>query len=587
MGNPIIPDLRAQQDATAVTPARENPVQSLLKDIEWYRKQGATEAELNDYVHRMTATNPELHQITGSVRNVTQLKKMVGPSGVLFNFAQGALFNFADELEGAVNAAQKSPVARGALLRYLAKTLGNVGNVAGAPAAGAQDLAAMAATPEYQQMQQATLHSGQAAAAAHPALSTAAMVAGAALPAIASGGLAAPETAVAGPGRAALAGAGAGAVYGGANAMGMGLPPRQVGGATALGAVLGAIPPLAVEGARGIVSPGVAAGRRIAQGVERSQFYSPEQLRRAATGGVPLSEMTPLRGEAAVRAAAQSAGAGSVPADWTEALVAPADFAAQNSEAIRQNYGQLMKFRGTATPTLMRQVAGKVFDRLNAPLEGPAAGEFQSIAQGILQMEGIPARVKAAAQRALKSDKWQPYNQLRQSLRTHAEMIWKNVSGPSPTMLADDAQRLQAWADLLNESSAKYVPGFEEAMARYQQAAMREEAVLARQKRTLSAFGGSQTHARDVAAGGLDRTLRAAEWSPLHALKHVALSPFYGLNTRATAQKMGQVMFQPQSAEQFFQTLQRLPGRAVYPAGMAGAETGLMSATLPPWSDQQ
>lgn len=570
-------------DATAVAPPRtDNPVQSLLKDLAWYRQQGASPSELDEYVRYQTTNDPALRAITNrTLPNVKELKAWTGLRGALFNYAEGVLMNNADELEGVIEAASANPRARRLVLGSALSLLGGVN-----PLLANQRQAAMtevAATPEYGRMQQSTEGLAKTFAAAHPGLAFGARTVGALLPFLAAPGAeaATPLT----PLKAAGASAGVGGATAAVSAAGQGASPANALKAGLAGGALSAALPFLYEGVRGMM-PGAAAARRAGAAVNLSEYFSPAQLRRAANGVAPLG--VPLKGEAAVRAAAANAGPGSVPADWTEPIQGLGDFAATNNEAVRQHFGPMMKWRGPNAATTSRQVAGGMFDALDQPLTGAAADDFRAVAKGISANSRLPAVVRNVAKDALNHNTWGRYHDLITSLRQNADMIARNAAGPSPTHVMAEAEPLTAWKDRLEELSSQYIPGFDAAMERYSRAASREDVVLDRQKRTLAAFGGSATARRLGAAGELnpDAMMRSAEWSPSRFVKHVLLSPFYGVSNRATAGKLGPMVFQPQSAEDFLRALLTMRRAGTFPSVPFGAGVGYNAGTLPPWGQQ-
>ena len=118
MASPIQPI--APSDAAAMRPqiALPNEVRELMKDIQWYRSQGATQAELDEYVQSKT---------NGRFSSTTAFESATGftPRNVGRSLGQGASFGWSDELSGLIAAIRKLGVKN--MLAMAAPGIGSAG----------------------------------------------------------------------------------------------------------------------------------------------------------------------------------------------------------------------------------------------------------------------------------------------------------------------------------------------------------------------------------------------------------------------------------------------------------------------------
>lgn len=559
----------APADASAMRDIPKPPAfyKDLIADIRRFRANGAPEDQLNAMVQQ------ETH---GVFKSAASLEGAGGFRGILTNYAQGLLMNFGDNAAGVVNAFVKDKRTRLPLLKMVTGLLAPAGTPLAA--AGQEAQQQITQSPDYQQAQQRVNATAQAAQQMHPVLSGAAGMAGAAVPFMAAGGGEPP----AGFGLPRIAGAAAknaalGGLSGAASAVGAGQNPLPAG---LLGAAAGGVLGGAAE-VPAAFSSDAAAAARAGQAVNRSAFVTPEQMARGGKGG-PLGE--PLRGEAALRASAAAAGEPSRPAIWTPATGGAADFAANNSPDVAQTYGMVMALDKQSIPADALKAIGSRIEKLGKGIQVPPDSPLIDLARGVTQLADrgmvAPPKLRVLAEQALSTGDVLDYDRLRQALGRAARQIGKAAkSGGSATVDVEDAAVLNNWGNAIAVHEGDLVPGFNEWLKQMASAGDRLRWYNARVAVVRKSFSDTRTAARLAESHQLDPSsiARPMEWGgagiSAHGIKHILFSPLYNFQNRV-ANKLGPLMFEPNTAEGFLQGVRALRRPSPWWAPMAGGALG-------------
>lgn len=445
MGSPLPPI--APADASAMRPPiiQRNEVRELMKDLAWYRSQGATPRELDEYV---------LHKTNGQFPSAQAFEQAtsITPRNVGRSLGQGATMGWSDELMGLVAAIRKLGV-------------GNTGKLVMNPSAGAAGIAPEAqaqAGQAYGETRDAMRQREALFRGAHPVLDPALQAAGGAaavLPAALAAGPAAGGSLLAQAGRGAMMGAGAGAMTG------AGMVPELNREST-----LPILLSTALGGAGGAAIPGaVGLTKALTRG----------------TGGLRLARAIDLEGGPAglaQREAEMAAIPEHVPADLGPNLQRAADFAVTASPEVAPAYepalagraaGMAGRMRATITKLLgtepdaramamkLDAVRARIGDRMsqlgiNAPnlRENPILiGIVHDLSDNGLLM----GRARLIARQALERGDYAKVNELRKLLRGQADAIMRN---PSATAVKADGIALYQAHDALDAMLAETIPGY-------------------------------------------------------------------------------------------------------------------------------
>lgn len=518
MGSPIQPV--AATDATRVAPPPvPNVYAQVLKDIATLQAQGKGSPALFD---RYVAEQTPFHSLA-------ELKSAAGLHGAFDTGISAATLGYAPYIKGAAVGAVKNPVARRAALALLGVNPMLNGGAA---------MGVLAASPEGQDAAQSMQNVTDAFSGVHPAIATGEKLVAGAAPFALMPEAAVPKTLLGAIASNAAIGAGTGFIE--APRVGETRTLGDRAKAAGLDALLGAVVGGAVHGGARIL-PKARAGRAGLDAMDRSSYFTPEQLRASNNGELTG---TPLQGQPALDAAHELMGGGrgphpSYPVDWSPQLRELGRAAANNNTDIHARFGEQFGVMRNPEATAAKAALRRAGTQLDASLQGlppfalqgnPAlentALEILRTAKKAPDVVGAPLR--RAAQDALTARTPLAYSRLERTLRNVVDSRWNNPPADfSPEVHIDP---LNNWQQAIRGELESNVPGYAQAMAHYSKLAQASENATRLVKASKGVFSGSQTHRLDQGLGA-HQLVKGGLWSGIkHAL---LLHPMQGREAEA------------------------------------------------------